>query len=118
LHEVLSQGGVNGVRVLLGFELRLVDADQLLPPTGVFAEAIVGNAVKPGRKLRFTAKAPDVLERLEESFLGEIIGEGGIGAGELTEHTSDRGLMPPDKLGERMVVVIEKNSRNEVCIGQ
>jgi hypothetical protein len=118
VHEVLFQGGVNGARVLLGFELALVNPDQLFPLPRFFAEAVVGDAVKPGRKLRFAAKAPDVFEGFEEGFLGEIIGECGIAARELTEQTSDRRLMSAHKLGKRVVVIIEEDSGDEVCIRQ
>jgi hypothetical protein len=118
LHEVLSQRGVNGAGVLLGFENCLIDPDELLPPPRFLAEAIVGDAVKPGRKLGFPAEAPDVLERFEEGFLAEIIGKRGIAAGELAEQTPDRGLMPAHELRECVVVIIEKDSRDEVCIRQ
>jgi hypothetical protein len=118
VHEVLSQGGVNGARVLLGFELCLVNSDELFSFPRFFAEAVVGDAVKPGRKLRFTAEAPDVLEGFEEGFLREIIGERGIAARELTEQTSDRGLMSAHEFGERMLVVMEEDSGDEVCIRQ
>ena len=118
VHQVLSQGGVNGARVLLGFENCLIDADELLPPPRFLAEAVVSDAVKPGRKLGLAAEAPDVLERFEEGFLAEIIGEGGITARELTEQTADRRLMPAHELRERVVVIIEKDSGDEVCIRQ
>jgi hypothetical protein len=66
VHEVLSQGGVNGARVLLGFELRLINPDELFPLPRFFAEAVVGDAVEPGRKLRFAREAPDVFEGFEK----------------------------------------------------
>jgi hypothetical protein len=118
VHQVLSQGGVNGARVLLGFENCLIDPDELFPAPRFLAEAIVGDAVKPGRKLRFTAEAPDVFEGFEEGFLAEVIGERGITARELTEQTADRRLMPAHELRERVVVIIEKDSGDEVCIRQ
>ena len=118
VHEVLSQGGVNGARVELRFELCLINPDELLPFSRFLAEAIVGDAVEPGRKFRFAAEAPDVLEGFEEGFLGEIIGERGVTARELTEQTADRRLMPAHQFGERMLVIMEEDSRNEICIRQ
>ena len=118
VHKVLSQGGVNGTRVLLGFELCLINADQLFSFSRFFAEAVVRDAVEPGRKLRFAPEAADVFEGFEESFLGEIIGEGGIAARELTEQTPDGRLMSAHELRKRVLVIIEEDSRDEVCIRQ
>ena len=118
MHEVLSQAGVNRAGVLLGFENCFIDADELLPAPRFLAEAIVGDAVEPGRKLCFPAEAPDVFEGFEEGFLAEIIGERGITARELTEQTPDGRLMPAHELRERVVVIIEKDSGDEVCIRQ
>ncbi len=106
------------MRILFGFEPGFIDPDQLFPLPRFFAEAVVGDAVKPGRKFRFAAETADVLEGFEECFLGEIIGERGIGSGKLTEQTSDRRLMTPHQFRESVVVIIEEDSGDEVCIGQ
>jgi hypothetical protein len=36
----------------------------------------------------------------------------------LTQETAHGGLMPPNQLTEGVLVVIDKNSRDEVCISQ
>ncbi len=118
VHEILPQGGVNGLRILFGFETGLINANELLSFPRFFAKAVVGDAVEPGGKFRLAPETPDVFESLEEGFLGEIVSERGIGSGELTKQTSDRRLMTPDQFGEGMVVIIEKDSGDEVCIGQ
>ena len=106
------------MRVLLAFELGLIDPNELFPAASVFAETIVTDPVEPRRELRFAAKAADVFVSFEERFLGEIIREGSIGACELTQHTADRGLMAPHELREGVVVFMKENSGDEVCIRQ
>ena len=114
----MSQGGVNSVGVLFGGQLRLINPDQFLPFPGFFAETIVSDPIEPGRKLRFTAEAANVFESLEKRFLREIVGQRGIAPGKLPEQTSHGRLMPPHQLREGVVIIIEKKSGDEVCIGQ
>ena len=106
------------MRVVLTLELRLINADELLPPPRVFAVAVVGDPIKPGGELRLAAETADVLVGFKEGFLGEVIGERHVGAREISEQTTYRGLMPPHQLGKRVMVIIEKNPGDEVCIRQ
>ena len=74
---VLTGGALIGPHastLLLGFELCLVNADKFLPLPRLFAKGVVGDAVEPGRKLRFATKAADVLESFEERLLRDIVG--------------------------------------------
>ena len=57
VHEIVFQGGVDGLRIVFGLELTLVEPDQFLSFAGLFAETVIGNAIKPGGKFRLAAKA-------------------------------------------------------------
>ena len=118
VHEILSQGGVNGARILLGFEHGFINPDELFPAPRVFAEAVVGDAVKPRGELRFATEAADVFVRFKEGLLGQVIGERHVGACKVPEQTTYRRLMPPHELRERMLIVMEEDSGDEVCIRQ
>lgn len=118
MSKVVAEGGVDGLGIVLGFELRFVDANQLLSPPRFFTENVVADAIEPGAEFRFAAKSADVFVSAEECFLGEIVGEGDIGADQLTKHTADRGLVAAHEFGKGVVVVIDKNSGDEVCIGE
>lgn len=116
MHQILAQGRVDRLRVLLGLQPLLVNPDQFLAPAGILAKHIVGDAVKPGRKLGLPAKAADVLVSPEESFLRQIISQREIGPGKLAKQTSHGRLMPPDQLTEGVLVVLDKNTSEEVRI--
>ena len=103
---------------MLGLQLFFVDSNKFLAPARVFSKTIVSDTVKPCRKPRFTTKAADVFVGTQEGFLGQIIRERDIGAGELTQQTSHTRLMASNQLAERVLIVINKNSRDKVCIGQ
>src|SRR3954471_13411476 len=109
----MSQGGVNGLRVAFGFELRLVNPNQFFPPARVFAEAIVSDAVEPGGKLRLAAEAADVPIRADERFLREIIREREIAPRELTKEPAHRRLMPSHEFREGVLIFIEEDSCDE-----
>ena len=74
-------------------------------------------SVKPGRKTGLAAKAPEIFVSAQKGFLREIVRERNIGADQLAEQTSHARLMISHQLGEGMVVVIDKNTSDEVCIG-
>jgi hypothetical protein len=115
--EIMSESGIDRLRIMFGLELSFIDANELLPFPRLFSKTVVSNPVKPGRKTRFAAEAPQILVRLEKSFLRKVVGEGDIRPDKVTEQTSHARLMIPDQLRKGMVVVINKNARNEVCIG-
>jgi len=112
----MSQSGIDGLWILFGLQLSFVDANEFLSFPGFFPETIVGNAVKPGRKTRFAAKAAQIFVSLEKGLLREVVRERDVGPDELAEQTSHARLVIPDQLRKGVVVVINKDSRNEVCI--
>ena len=117
VREIVAQSGIGGLRIMLGLQLSFIDANELFSFAGFFAETIVSDPVKPGRKTRLAAKAAEVLVSAQERLLGQIVRERDIGPDELAEQTSHARLMIPHQLGKGMVVVIEKNASDEVCIG-
>jgi hypothetical protein len=117
LREIMSQSGIDGLRIMFGLELSFIDANQLLSFAGLFAKAIVGDPIKPGRETSFAPKAAQIFVGAQKGFLREIVRERNIGADQLTEQTSHARLMIPHQLREGVVVVIDKNTSDEVCIG-
>ena len=115
--EIMAESGIDGLRIMFGFQLSFIDANELLSFTGLFAEAIVSDPVEPGRKTRLAAEAAEILVSAQESFLRQIVGQRNIGADELAQQTSHTRLMISHQLRKGVVVVIEKNASDEVCIG-
>jgi hypothetical protein len=118
MHKIVPQTGIDSLRILFCLPLFLIDADELLAAPRVLAKAIVGDSIKPRGKSRFTAKAADVLVSPEKSFLGKIVCESDVRAGELPQQTAHTRLMPPHEFAEGVLIVIGKNSRNEVRISE
>jgi hypothetical protein len=96
--------------------LFLIDADKFFAPPRVLSKAIICDPIKPCGKTGFATKAADVFVSSQESFLREIIGKRNIGSGELAQHTAHTRLMPSNQLPEGMLIVVNKNSGNEICI--
>jgi len=97
-------------------QLLLIDTDKFLATPGVFSKTVVGDPVKPGRETGFPAKTANMFVSAHKSFLRQIIGQGKIGAGELAKQTSHSRLMPTNELAKGVVIIIDKNSRDEVRI--
>ncbi len=116
VHEIVFQGRVDGLRIRLGLESRLVDPDQFLSFAGLFAETIIGDAIEPGGKLRLPSKAADVFVSAQESFLSQIIRESEIGARKLPQKTAHGRLVIAHQFGEGVVVIIDQDTRNEIGI--
>ena len=116
--QIVAQSGVRRLRIMLCFQSRFVDAHELLSFAGFFAETVVSDSVKPGRKTRFPTKAAEVFISAQKSLLREIVRERDIGADELAEQTSHARLMISHQLCEGVVIIIEKNASDEVCIGE
>ncbi len=116
--EIVPQSGVGRLWIMLGLQLSFINANELLSFAGFFAKTVVRDPVEPGRKARFTAKAAEVFVGAQEGFLGQIVRERDIGADELAEQTSHARLMIPHELRKGVVVIIEKNAGDEVCIGE
>jgi hypothetical protein len=112
----MTKSGIDGLRIVFRLQLSFIDANEFLSFSRFFPETIVGNPVKPGGKTRFAAEAAEVLVSLEKRLLGQVVRERDIGPDELAEQTSHARLMIPDQLRESVVVVINQDARNEVCI--
>ena len=115
--EIMSESGIDRLRIVFGLQLSFIDANEFLPFPRLFPKTVVGNPVKPGRKTGFAAEAAQVLVSLEKGFLRQVVREGDICPNQMAEQTSHARLMIPDQLGKGVVVVIDKNACNEVCIG-
>ena len=115
--EIMAERGIDGLRVMFGFQLSFIDANQFFSFSRFLAETVVGNPVKPGRKTGFAAEAAQVSVGAQKSFLRKIVCERDIRADEIAKEPSHSRLMIPDQLRKGVVVVINKNARNEVCIG-
>jgi len=118
VHKIVSQTGIDSVRVLFSLPLLLIHTNQFFPAARVLAKAIVCNSIKPCGKPRFTAKALDVFISPKKSFLCEVIGQSDVCAGELSQKTSNTGLMAAHEFAEGVLIVIGKNSRDEVRISE
>lgn len=116
MHEIVFQGRVGGLWVLLGRELCFIDSDQFLSFAGVLAETVIGDAIKPGGKLRFTAKAADVLVSTQKSFLSEIIGQSEVASCKLSQQAADRGLVIAHEFSKGVVIIFKKNSCDKIGI--
>lgn len=116
MHEIVFQSRVGGLWVLLGLEHFFIDSDQFLSFAGLFAETVIGDAVKPGGEFRFSPKAADVFVSAQKSLLSEVICQGEITSRELSEQAADRGLMIPDQLGKGMVVIVNQDPRNKIGV--
>jgi hypothetical protein len=114
----VSQTRIDHLRIALGLELFFVNSHQLLPAARIFSKAIVGNPVKPRREARFPAKTADVFIGAQEGLLRQIVCESDVRPSKLTEQTAHGGLMASNQLTESVLVIIDKNSCDQVCISQ
>jgi len=106
------------LRILFCLPLVFIDAHEFFAPPRIFAEAIVCDSIKPCGKSRFTAKTADVFVRPEKSFLCEIVGQSDVCTGELSQQATHARLMAPHEFAEGVLIIIGKNSRNEVRISE
>src|SRR3954449_6250284 len=102
---------------MFALELSFIDANEFLSFPRFLAETIVGDPVKPRGKTRFAAEAAQVSVGAQKRFLGQVICQGNVRANQLAEETPDTRLMIPDQFRKGVVVVINKNTCNEVGIG-
>jgi hypothetical protein len=115
--KIMAESGIDGLRIVFGLQLSFIDANQFLSFPGFFAETIVGDPIKPGRKSRFPTETAQVFVSAEKRFLGEIVRQRDIAADQIAEQTSHSRLVIPNQLRKSVVVVIDNNACNEVCIG-
>ena len=114
----MAESGIDGLRIVFGFQLSFIDANQLLSFPRFFPKTVVGDPVKPGGETRFAAKTPEVPVSPEKGFLRQIVGQGDIAPDQIAEQTSHTRLVIPDQLRKGVVVVINEDACNEVCISQ
>ena len=117
VREILAQSRVGRLWIMLGFELSFINANELFSFAGFLAETIVSDPVEPGGKTRFPAKAAEIFVSAQKRLLREIVRERNIAADELPKQTSDARLMISHQLREGVVIIIEKNAGDEICIG-
>ena len=115
--KIMAESGIDGLRIVFRFQSSFIDANQFLSFPRFFPETIVGDPVKPRRKTCFAAEAAEVFVSPQKRFLGEIVRERDICPNQMAEQTSNARLVIPDQLRKGVVIVINKNARNEVCIG-
>ena len=115
--EIMAKSGIDGLRIVFRLELSFIDANEFLSFPRFLPETVIGDPVKPGRKTRFATEALKVFVSAQKSFLGQIVREGDVGPDQIAEQTSNGRLVIADQLRKSVVVVINKDSRNEVCIG-
>lgn len=116
MHEIVFQGRVGGLWILLRREQLFIDSDQFFSFAGLFAETVIGDAIKPSGEFRFSPKAADVLVSAQKSLLSEIICQGQIIPRELSEQAADRRLVIPDQLGKGVVIIVNQDSRNKIGV--
>src|SRR5437764_8188445 len=114
----MPQTWIDCLRILLSFQLLFIQADEFFAAAHVLPKTIVSDPVKPGRKSRFAAKAPDILVSANKSFLRQIISQRNICAGELPKQATYCRLVPAHEFAERVLVLIDKNSRDECRISE
>jgi hypothetical protein len=115
--EIVSKSRVNRLRIMFPLELSFIDANQFLSFPRFLPETIVSDPVKPGGKTGFAPEAAEVPVRAQKGFLRQVVGQGNVRANQLAEETPDTRLMIPDQFRKGVVVVINKNTCNEVGIG-
>lgn len=115
--QIVAKSGIGGLRIMFSLQLSFIDANELLSFAGLFAETIVGDPVKPRRKTRFSAEAAEIPIGAQKGFLRQVVRERDIGADKLAQQASHARLMISHQFRKGVVVVIEKNAGDEVCIG-
>jgi hypothetical protein len=115
--KIMAESGIDGLRVMFRLQLSFVDANQFLSFSGFLPETVVGDPVKPGRESRLPSKAAEIFISPQKGLLREIVRERKIGADKLAEQTPNARLVVAHQLGEGVVVILEKNAGDEVCIG-
>jgi hypothetical protein len=113
----MAKSGIDGLRIVFRLQLSFIDANEFLSFSRFFPETIVGDPVKPGGETRLAPETAEVFVGPQKRFLGEVVRQRDIGADQLAEQTSHTRLMVPDQFRKGVVVVINKNACNEVCIG-
>ena len=113
----MAESGIDSLRIVFRFQSSFIDANQFLSFPRFLPETVVGDAVKPGRKTRFAAEVPEVFVGPQKRLLREVVRERDVRPNQLAEQTSHARLMIPNQLRKGVVVVIDKDARNEVCIG-
>jgi hypothetical protein len=115
--EIMTKSGIDDLRIMFRLQLSCIDANEFLSFPRFFPETIVGDPVEPGGETRFAPEAAEVFVSPQKRFLGEVVRQRDIGTDQLAEQTSHTRLMIPDQLRKGVVVVVNQDTCNEVCIG-
>jgi hypothetical protein len=115
--KIVAKSRIGGLRVMFCLQLSFINANELLSFSSLFAETIVCDPVEPRRKTCLSAEAAQILIGAQKRFLRQVVRECDISPDKLAEQTSHARLVISHQLRKGMVVVIEKNTRDEVCIG-
>jgi hypothetical protein len=114
----VSQTRIGHLGIVLRLELFFVDSHKFLPSARIFSKTIVGDPVKPRGEACFATKTTDVFIGAQKGLLRQIVRQSDVRSGKLTQQTAHGGLMPSDQLTESVLVIIDKDSRDQVCISQ
>ena len=115
--KIMSESGIDGLRIVFGLQLSFIDANEFLSFPRFLPKTVIGDPVKPGRKTSFSAEAAQVFVGLKKGFLRQIIRQRDIEPDQIAEQTSHARLVIPDQFRKGVVVVINQDTCNEVCIG-
>ena len=118
VRQIVSQTGINRLRVVFHLQLLLIQTHHLFAAASIFAKTVVRNPVQPRRKSRLAAETADIFIGAKKSFLSQIIRQSQIGARELPQQPTHAGLMPAHKFRKSVVIVIDKNARDEIGISE
>lgn len=114
----MAESRIDSLRIMFGFQLSFIDANQFFSFPRFFPETIVGDPIKPRRKTGFAAETAEVFVGPQKRFLREIVRERNIGTNQVAEETSNSRLVIAHQLRKGVVVVINKNACDEICIGK
>jgi hypothetical protein len=114
--QIMSESGIDALRIMFRFKLSFIDANKFLSFPGFFPKTVIRDPVEPGGKTRLTPEAAKVFIGPEKGLLREVVRERNIGPDQLPKQTANSRLMIPHQLRKRVVVVVNKNACNEICI--
>lgn len=113
VHQVMFQSGINGLRVVFCFQSSFIDPDQLFALAGIFAKAVVSDAVEPGGKFRLTPEAGEISIGTNKCFLGQVVGQPEVVARKLAQETSDGRLVISHQLRKSVLIIFNQDTSDK-----
>ena len=113
VHQIMFQSGINGLRVVFCFQSSFIDPDQLFALAGIFAKAVVSDAVEPGGKFRLTTKAGEISIGTNKCFLGQVVGQPEVVARKLAQETSDGRLVISHQLRKSVLIIFNQDTSDK-----